>query len=248
MTDEPVTGDKGVVLVSGVGSPRGLGAAIARRFAAGGHPVAIAGRNTGKLEATQQELRGAGVRSAMAVGDAAEAADMDRFVEVAETLGRVEVAVHNAGSNRPSPFLDLSQASFEEHWRAHALGGFQLARATVPGLLQGGGSLLFTGASGSLRGRAQYAAFGAAKGALRNLSQSLAREFWPQGIHVAHVIIDGGIAGDRLLGRLPQLESKRESGALLEIEAIAAAYWMLHQQDRTAWTAELDLRPWSESF
>ncbi len=248
MADGPASVDKGVVLVSGVGSPRGLGAAIARRFAADGHPVAIAGRNAETLTAAQQQLQDSGVRSVMAVGDASQAADMDRFVDLARTLGRIEVAVHNAGSNRPSPFLGLSEASFEEHWRAHALGGFQLAHATVPGLLQGGGSLLFTGASGSLRGRAHYAAFGAAKGALRNLSQALAREFWPQGIHVAHVIIDGGIAGDRLLSRLPHLEGMRKGGGLLEIDAIAEAYWMLHQQDRTAWTGELDLRPWSEPF
>ena len=248
MSDQSSTDDKGVVLVSGVGSPRGLGAAITRRFAREGHPVAIAGRNADKLAKTQRQLHEAGVRSVMVVGDAAVAVDMDRFVDAARTLGRIEVAVHNAGSNRPSPFLELTEASFEEHWRAHAMGGFQLARATAPDLLQGGGTLLFTGASGSLRGRANYAAFGAAKGALRNLSQALAREFWPQGIHVAHVIIDGGIAGDRLLSRVPRLESMRQDGGLLEIEAIAEAYWAIHRQDRTAWTAELDLRPWSESF
>lgn len=248
MVDKLVTRDKGVVLVSGVGAPRGLGAAIARRFATEGHPVVIAGRNGDKLKLTQQQLCASRARTVMVVGDAASASDTERVIEAARSIGRLEVAVHNAGSNLPAPFLEVSERSFEEHWRAHALGAFQLARAALPELLPAGGSLLFTGASGSLRGRAKYAAFSAAKGALRNLSQSLAREFGPQGIHVAHVIIDGGIAGDRLLSRLPGLEEKRETDGLLEIDAIADAYWTIHRQHRSAWTAELDLRPWSEAF
>ena len=248
MVDRSWAKDKGVVLVSGVGAPLGLGAAIARRFAAAGHPVVIAGRNCDMLEKTYAQLKATGASAVMVVAEAAVGAEMAQAVKTATGLGRLEVAIHNAGSNRPAPFLDISQESFEEHWRAHTLGGFQLAQAALPELLTRGGSLFFTGASGSLRGRARYAAFSAAKGGLRNLSQALAREFCPQGIHVAHVIIDGGIAGDRLLSRLPELAEKREIDGLLEIDAIAQAYWMLHQQHRSAWTAELDLRPWSETF
>ena len=159
------------------------------------------------------------------------------------------MAVHNAGSNRPAPFLKLSQEQFEAHWREHALGGFQLAQAAIPALLaRGGGSLIFTGASGSLRGKANFAPFAAAKAALRALAQSVAREFGPQGIHVGHVVVDGGIEGDRLLSVRPQLKEARGPDGMLNIAAIADAYWLLHHQHRSAWTLELDLRPWSESF
>jgi NAD(P)-dependent dehydrogenase (short-subunit alcohol dehydrogenase family) len=237
------------VLVVGVGAWRGLGAAIARRFAAGGYPVVIASRNANKLEATTRELTAAGARVSSVVGDAASAADARRFVAEAERLAPLAVAVHNAGGNEPTPFLELTEERFTQHWREHALGGFQLAQAALPILLQhGGGSLFFTGASASLRGKAHFAPFAAAKGALRNLAQSIAREFGPQNIHVGHVVVDGGIEGERLLGRLPGLKEQRGEEGLLQPDAIAAAFWFMHHQPRSAWTLELDLRPWSEKF
>jgi NAD(P)-dependent dehydrogenase (short-subunit alcohol dehydrogenase family) len=241
---------QGSVLISGVGASQGLGAAISRRFAAGGYPVAIAGRNSEKLAATAAELAAAGAKVTHVVGDASNAADVVRFVEAAEKLAPLAVAVHNAGSNRPAPFLKLSEEQFEAHWREHALGGFQLAQAAIPALLArgGGGSLIFTGASGSLRGKANFAPFAAAKAALRALAQSVAREFGPQGIHVGHVVVDGGIEGERLLSVRPQLKEARGPDGMLNIAAIADAYWVLHHQHRSAWTLELDLRPWSESF
>ncbi|MGC4107195.1 MAG: SDR family NAD(P)-dependent oxidoreductase [Thermomicrobiales bacterium] len=139
---------EGSVLVVGVGASHGLGAAIARRFAAGGYPVAIAGRNAAKLEATAAELRASGAKVAHVVGDASLLADADRFVAAAEALAPLAVAIHNAGSNNPSPFLKLSEEQFEAHWREHALGGFQTAQAALPLLLKRGeGSLIFSGAS-----------------------------------------------------------------------------------------------------
>lgn len=239
----------GSVLIVGVGASQGLGAAIARRFAREGHPVAIAGRNAEKLEATRAELAASGATVAAVVGDASEAADASRFVEAAHALAPLEVAVHNAGSNRPAPFLRVTQERFEGHWREHALGGFHTAQAAIPALLErGGGTLIFTGASGSLRGKANFAPFAAAKAALRGMAQSIAREFGPQGIHVGHVVIDGGIEGERLLTVRPQLKDERGPDGMLNIDAIAEAYWVLHRQHRSAWTLELDLRPWSESF
>jgi NAD(P)-dependent dehydrogenase (short-subunit alcohol dehydrogenase family) len=120
------------------------------------------------------------------------------------------VVIHNAGSNQPGPFLEVTEERFTQHWREHALGGFQLAQAALPVLLQhGGGSIFFTGASASLRGKAMFAPFASAKAALRNLAQSLAREYGPQNIHVGHIVVDGGIAGDRLLARNPQLRERR---------------------------------------
>ena len=113
---------------------------------------------------------------------------------------------------------------------------------------QGSGTIAFTGASGSLRGRAGFAAFAAAKAGLRAVAQSMARELGPKGIHVVHVVVDGGIEGDRLLARVPDLREQRGPDGLLNIEAIAEAYWQLHVQHRSAWTHELDLRPWAESL
>ncbi len=183
------------------------------------------------------------------VGDVSNPADVERFVAAAEALAPLAVAVHNAGGNQPGAFLDVDPAVFEQHWREHALGGFLVGQAAVRRMApRGRGTILFTGASGSLRGKARFAAFGAAKAALRSVSQSMAREFGPQGIHVAHVVIDGGIAGERLLSRMPDLAAQRGPDGMLEIDAIAEAYWTLHVQHRSAWTQELDLRPWAESF
>jgi NAD(P)-dependent dehydrogenase (short-subunit alcohol dehydrogenase family) len=225
------------------------GPAVARRFARGGHPLALAGRNAQKLEAAARELRDAGAIVTYIVGDAASAEDAKHFVAQAEQLAPLAVAVHNAGGNEPAPFLQVSEESLTRHWREHALGGFQLAQAAVPVLVaQGGGSLFFTGSSASLRGKANFAPFASAKAALRNLAQSIARGYGPQNIHVGHVVVDGGIEGDRLLSRVPQLQEQRGPDGLLHPAAIADAYWDMHHQSRSAWTLELDVRPWSENF
>ena len=196
-----------------------------------------------------ERRREASQSSVLVVGDAASAEDAKRFVTEAEKLAPLAVAVHNAGGNEPAPFLQVSEERFTRHWREHALGGFQLARAAIPLLLEhGGGSLFFTGASGSLRGKANFAPFASAKGALRNLAQSIAREYGPQNIHVGHVVVDGGIAGDRLLSRAPQMKEQRGADGMLHPDAIAEAYWDMHHQHRSAWTLELDVRPWSEIY
>lgn len=148
-------GTKGSALIIGVGAYKGLGAAIARRFAQGGHPVLIAGRTDAKLAATAQALRAEGTPIAYAVGDATNPADMARFVASAEDLAPLEVAVQNAGENTPSPFLETPVDSFVEHWRVHTLSAFHLGQTALPRMLaQGRGSLFFTGASASLRGKA----------------------------------------------------------------------------------------------
>jgi len=240
---------KSSVLVVGVGAANGLGAAIARRFAREGYAVTLAGRNAEKLAHTVREFEASGARVNSVVGDAALAADARRFAAAAEELAPLAVAVHNAGGLQPAPFFQVSEEQFTRHWREHALGAFQLAQATLPRLQShGGGTLLFTGASASLRGKAKFAAFACAKAALRNLAQSLAREFGPQNIHVAHVVVDGGIGGERLLSAAPQLAEQRGTDGLLQPDAIAENYWNLHQQQRSAWTLELDVRPWSENF
>jgi NAD(P)-dependent dehydrogenase (short-subunit alcohol dehydrogenase family) len=240
---------QGSVLVVGVGASQGLGAAIAKRFAAGGFPVVVAGRNAAKLEATAAELKASGATVTHVIGDASNPDDARRFVEAAKALGPIALVVQNAGSNRPAPFLKVKAEDFEQHWREHVLGAFHVSQAAIPALLEaGGGSLFFTGASGSLRGKANFAPFAAAKAGLRNLAQSIAREFGPQNIHVGHVVVDGGILGERLLTFRPSLAEERGPDGMLNIDAIADAYWFLHHQQRSAWTLELDVRPWAENF
>ena len=244
-----VTDKKGTVLVSGVGSSDGLGAAIARKFSQGGYPVVIAGRSEQKLQQTLDELMTNGATASMIITDVTDAASVRELVNKAEALTPIEVAVHNAGGNNPAPFLEVTEESFTTHWREHTLGSFLLAQAVLPHFLERSrGTLILTGASGSLRGKAKFSPFSAAKGGVRNLAQSLSREFGPRNIHVGHVIIDGGINGERLNRRAPQLKAERGEDGMLNIEAIAEAYWMLHHQHRSAWTLELDLRPWSENF
>jgi len=239
----------GSALILGVGSARGLGAAAARSFAAAGYRIVIAGRDPGKLQQAAHSIIAPGPAPQVQVGDVTVAADVARFVASAEALAPLSVAIHNAGGNRPSPFLQTDAGSFEEHWRAHTFGAFLLAQAALPAMLQRrSGTLIFTGASASLRGRANFAPFAAAKGALRMLAQSLAREFGPKGIHVAHVIIDGVIDGDRARTFIKDADERSSKDGMLHPDQIAETYLMLHRQQRSAWTQELDLRPWSEAF
>ena len=143
----------------------------------------------------------------------------------------------------------MDGAFLEDMWRVNALAGFYFAKAAIEAMLpRGRGALIFTGASASLRGRANFASFASAKAALRALAQSAAREFGPQGIHVAHVIVDGAIDGDRVNTFLPQLKAQRGEDGLLDPDAIAENYWQLYRQPRSAWTHELDLRPWVETW
>lgn len=248
-TSQPKPDQRGSVLVIGVGAYKGLGAAIARRFAQGGHPVMIVGRTEAKLAATADALRSEGAPVSYAVGDATNRADMTRFVAAANAMAPLEVAIHNAGENTPAPFLEITEEHFLDHWQVHTLSAFHLGQAVLPGLVaRGGGSLFFTGASASLRGKAQYAPFSVAKAGLRMLAQSIAREFGPQGVHVASVIVDGIIDGDRTVDLLPMLRGNRGTDRMLQVSDIAEAYWTLHQQRPSAWTQEMDLRPASETF
>jgi len=239
----------GSVLILGVGAPQGLGAATARVFAAAGHPVVIAGRNEEKLRLAAESIAAVGPAPRVEVGDVTNATDVTRFAAAAEALAPLHVAVHNAGGNKPMPFLKVTQEVFEEHWRAHALGGFLLAQAVVPNMVRRKtGTLIFTGATGSLRGAANFSAFSAAKAALRMVAQSLAREFGQRGIHVAHVVIDGVIEGERALTNIPGIKERLGADGMLHPDKIAEIYLFLHRQHRSAWTHELDVRPWAEKF
>jgi NAD(P)-dependent dehydrogenase (short-subunit alcohol dehydrogenase family) len=240
-------------IVVGVGAERGLGAAVARRFAAGGHHVYVAGRTAEKIAQVVQTIRGNGGNAEPVSIDTTSEQDVLALFDLAFSpraqIAPPDVVVYNAGNNRKLDFRELTAEQFEHFWRVGCFGGFLVGREAARRLVPlGRGTVLFTGASGSLRGKPGFAHFAAAKAGLRMLAQSMAREYGPLGIHVAHVVIDGGIHGDRLLARSPQLVEQRGEDGLLDVDAIAENYWHLHRQQRSAWAQEVDLRPYKEPF
>jgi NAD(P)-dependent dehydrogenase (short-subunit alcohol dehydrogenase family) len=240
-------------VVIGVGAERGLGAALCRRFAVGRYHVLVAGRTPSKIEQAVRTIVSTG-GSAEPIGtDATSEQDIARLFDhaIAPGPGRApaDLVVYNAGNNRRIDFRETSAETFEDFWRVSCFGGFLVGREAARRLVPlGRGTVIFTGASASLRGKAGYAHFAAAKAGLRAIAQSMAREYGPHGLHVAHVVIDGGIDGERLRKAVPRVIEERGEDGLLGIDAIAEAYWQLHRQSRSAWTHEIDLRPFKESF
>jgi NAD(P)-dependent dehydrogenase (short-subunit alcohol dehydrogenase family) len=240
-------------VVAGVGAERGIGGALCRRFAAEGYHVLIAGRDESKIERLAEGIRADG-RSARAVkADVTSEADVSVLFDLAVApgpgLSPVDLVVFNAGNNQPIDFRQLTASQFETFWRVGCFGGFLVGREAARRMVPlGRGTVIFTGASASLRGKPKFAHFAAAKAGLRMVAQSMAREFGPQGIHVAHVLIDGGVNGDQLLKGMPELKKERGEDGLLGVNAIADTYWHIHRQPRDAWAHEIDLRPYKESF
>jgi NAD(P)-dependent dehydrogenase (short-subunit alcohol dehydrogenase family) len=235
--------------IVGVGPSAGLGAALARRFANGGAQVLLTGRNEARLRSVAAEIAELGGRSSALPGDISIPAEVTRLAATVREAGRLRAAIFNAGNMVRGNALDVTPEQFESAWRGSAYAGFLFVRAALPLLLEsGGGSLLLTGATASVRGGAAFIAFASAKAALRSLAQSAAREYGPQGVHVAHVVIDGGIDGERLRASSPERIAAAGDDGLLHPDAIAESYWHLHQQPRSAWTHELDLRPFKERF
>lgn len=240
-------------IVIGVGPEEGLGAAVGRRFAAGGFHVFLGGRTEAKIRGVADAITADGGSAEAVVMDATSPGDVERLFgrafAASDDIETPTVVVFNAGNNKPINFLDLSPDQFEDFWRVGCFAGFLVGQAAARRLLPSGqGTILFTGASASLRGRPNFVHFAAAKAGLRMISQSMAREYGPKGLHVAHILIDGGINGERLRTLWPDAVAQRGEGGLLEIDAIAEAYRQLHQQHKSAWTQELDLRPFKESF
>ena len=244
-------GDRGkVAVVVGVGASEGTGAALCRRFAREGLHTFVAGRTQAKLDLVAKQIGEAGGKATAVVADATNTQAVCELLDraIAEG-GSLDLVVYNAGNNRFSSLLDMTDDFFEELWRLCCFGGFVVGRESARRMLpQGSGSILFTGATASLRARPPFTAFASAKAALRAVTQGMAREFGPQGIHVAHVIIDGIINGDVVNDRFPQLKQERGEDGVLSIDAIADAFWTLHTQHPTAWSLELDLRPYKEQF
>ncbi|HET7370570.1 MAG TPA: SDR family NAD(P)-dependent oxidoreductase [Gammaproteobacteria bacterium] len=234
--------DKDVIAVIGVGPA--LGSAVARRFAGAGFAVALMARGTGTTGPLAQELGDAAAAFPM---DAADPEAVERaFADAAERFGAApSVLVYNAGRFATGNVADIRPDEFEACWRINCMGGFLAAKAALgPMLAAGRGTIIFTGATASLRGGKGFANLAVGKFGLRALAQSLAREVGPRGVHVVHALIDGQIDTPPIRERQPE----RESHTLLSPDAIADTYLALHTQDRTAWTQELDLRPAVEAF
>lgn len=238
------------VVILGAGAPNGVGGALARRFGREGLHVVVSGRTQEKVDASAQQVVSAGGSAEGYQADVTSEKDQDALFEHVASLRRpVAAIVFNAGSNMPIPFEAIKAEEFESFWRIGCFGAFLTAKRAMPILAeQASGSLLFTGASASMRGRPNFSHFASSKAGLRNLAQALAREYGPQGVHVAHIVIDGVVNGDIVQGRFNEyLESMGEDGAL-DPDAIAEAFWSVHIQSRTAWTHELDLRPFKEPW
>lgn len=240
-------------VVIGVGAELGLGAALCRRFAREGYHVLVAGRTANRLAAVVQTIAAAGGSAEGIVTDVTREDDVVRLFDRAMASGGnrapADLVVYNAGNNRRIDFREISTTLFEDFWRVGCFGGFLAGREAARRLVPlGRGTLIFTGASASLRGRPGYAHFAAAKAGLRAIAQSMAREYGALGIHVAHVVIDGGIDGERLRALRPQAVEEAGADGRLNIDAIAETYWMLHLQHRSAWSHEIDLRPYKEAF
>lgn len=243
--------DKGeVVLVIGAGDA--TGGAIARRFAREGYRAVVTrrARHLDRLEGLARRIRDeGGVAHAFGV-DAREEDEMAPFVErVEREIGPIAVAVYNIGANVRFPIVETTARVFRKVWEMACFGGFLLGREAARHMVpRGRGTILFTGATASVRGGPGYSAFAAGKHGLRAVAQSMARELGPKNIHVAHVVIDGAIDTAFIADMFPERYALKDRDGILDPEAIAENYWRLHTQPRNAWTHELDLRPWIEPW
>ena len=240
--------DAKVALVIGAGDA--TGGAIARRFAREGFTACVTRRNADKLAPLVARIESEGGTARAFGSDARKEEEMVALIDTIEReVGAIEVAAFNIGANVRFPIRDTTARVYFKVWEMACFAGFlmgrEVAKAMVP---RGRGTILFTGATASMRGGVGFSAFAGAKHALRALAQSMARELGPQGIHVAHVVIDGAIDTEFIRSNFPERYGLKERDGILSPDAIAEAYWQLHLQHRSAWTHEMDLRPWLETF
>lgn len=234
-------------IVIGVGPDRGLGAQLCARFAREDLEVLVAGRTPEKLESVVASIEGAGGRARAYTADATDESQVKALFDAAGD--DLSLAVYNAGNNTPGRIIDMEADYFENSWRVCCFGGFLFGREAVRRLVPaGGGTLLFTGASASLRGRAMFGAFNSSKGALRNLAQAMAKEYAGDGVHVGHVVVDGPIGGDKIMQGFPEYAEKLGNEGMISIEGIVDAFVYLYRQPRTAWSFEVDVRTSQEKW
>jgi NAD(P)-dependent dehydrogenase (short-subunit alcohol dehydrogenase family) len=239
---------KRVCLVVGAGDA--TGGAVARRFAREGYTACVTRRTVDKLAPLIAQIEAAGGIAHSFGSDARKEEEVMALVEQIEsTIGAIEVLIFNIGANVPCSILDETARKYFKIWEMACFGGFLNGREVAKRMvLRQRGTIIFTGATASLRGTANFAAFAGAKHGLRALAQSMARELGPRGIHVAHSIIDGAIDTAFIRDNFPERYALKAQDGILNPDHIADAYWMLHTQPRDAWTHELDLRPYMEKF
>ncbi len=236
------------ILVVGAGDA--TGGAIARRFAREGYVACVTRRNAERLEPLVNSIRDEGGEAHGFGSDARIEQQVQELVaRIERDIAPLEVVVFNVGGNVRFPIVETTERVYRKVWELGAYGGFLVGREAARAMLpRGRGTILFTGATASLRGASGFAAFSGAKHALRALAQCMARELGPQGLHVAHVVIDGAIDTAFIQEMFPERYARKADDGILSPDHIADAYWMLHRQPRDAWTFELDLRPWIETF
>ena len=237
-----------VALVVGAGDA--TGGAIAKRFAAGGLVACMTRRDAEKLEPLLEAIRASGGSAHGFGSDARKEEEVVALVDhIEREIGPIGVLVFNIGANVPSSILEETARKYFKIWEMACFGGFLNGREVARRMVKRNrGTILFTGATASLRGSANFAAFAGAKHALRALAQSMAREFGPKNIHVAHIVVDGAIDTEFIRSNFPERHALKDQDGILDPEHIAENYWYLHRQPRDAWTFELDLRPYMERW
>ena len=238
----------GAALVVGAGDA--LGGAVAERFAKGGFHAVPSRRKTAPLEALARRIRdGGGTATPIACDARDEEAVIATFDRIEADIGPVEVAVFNAGAWHNAPIAEMTARIYRQVWDTAAFAGFLVGREAGRRMAgRGSGTIVFTGATASLRGGAGFAAFAGAKFALRALAQAMARELGPMGIHVAHIVVDGRIDSEAVRERFADEIAASGEDALLKPAAIAETFWSVHAQPRDAWTFETEVRPWTERW
>jgi NAD(P)-dependent dehydrogenase (short-subunit alcohol dehydrogenase family) len=236
-------------VIIGVGPENGVGANLCKRFAKSGLHVFVAGRTLSKVQQVAQSIRDSGAMATAVEADTTEEPAVIELFAAAAAVGPIDLAIFNAGNNMPGNFLKMEAEYFERCWRIACFGGFLFSREALRHMVPNEqGTVLFTGASASMRGKPNFAAFTSAKGGLRNLAQSLAREFAPKNIHVGHVVIDGAVDGDRIRIGRPEVVKAYGEERLVDIDGIVDVYEFMYHQPSRAWSHEIDVRTAKEEF
>ena len=235
-------------LVIGVGPLNGLGGQLCKKIAQNNFEVFVAGRTRDTINKVVDSIVQDGNKAESILVDSTDENQVKSMMD--EVGSGLDFAIYNVGNNTPGKIIDMDPSYFRNSWESCCFGGFLFAKEVIKVFLNENtpGTLLFTGASASLRGKANFGAFNSAKGALRNLAQALAKEYAENLIHVGHVIIDGGLAGEKIQQRVSDFDQRVKDGRLMNIDSVTDAYMFLYNQNKNAWTFELDIRTSKEKW
>jgi len=235
-------------IVIGVGPDRGLGAQLCKRFAKQDLHVFVAGRTQAKLDAVAKNIVSAGGSATAVVADATDESAVQALFTQAANQGSLSVAIYNAGNAVMGSIGEMTTATFTDAWKICCLGGFLFGREAIQQMSSTGGTILYTGASASLRGVSGFGAFNSSKAGLRALAQAMAKECGKDAIHVGHVIIDGAINGEKIKMLAPDYYDKLGEEGMLKIESVVDVYEYLYKQPKSGWSFEVDVRTSIENW